>query len=890
MAETIDKVTVNKITRAKYNELVGRGEITPTMIKEQVWLFVDDQYVSEANVINWNSKQPALVSGTNIKTINGQSILGSGDLPIDTSGLDFRGYISNQNYINLKNYDLGVYYVMEGTTYSLVDNPGPSQRRMFNNYAIYLLTGYMLVINRNIDDIEAGEYFAYAYGLIDSNTGMQPQYVAFKKSAATSTYGFSFDIQNSQNRITRPLVYVNADQTITSKKTFSVLPESSVVPVSDDQLVNKKYVDDSIPTIPTNISAFNNDVGYITGINSGDVTTALGYTPLNSAEKGANGGVAELDTNGKVLSSQLPSYVDDVVEYATKNDFPATGESGKIYLAINTNLTYRWGGTEYVEISPSLALGETADTAYRGDRGKIAYEHAISPHAPVNAEENTIDSISVNGVAQTPDANKNVDINVPTKTSDLTNDSEFITGMTILSYGNSTWNDFINAYNANKVVYCRASSNSNPATGAQNRLAFMAYVNNGTSPTEVEFQYYRSVATHSDSQQGDQVYVYKLNSSGTWSVIVRSAFSKVVAGTNLTSSYANSAITLNAPTNISAFTNDSGYLTSEGDPVFSASPAAGITSQDITDWNAKQDALVSGTNIKTINNQSLLGSGNIDIQGGSSEYPGIVDLSNYTFPAVPADSSGTTFYSSTAKALYDICYTTYKATGRLPLFYTGKTGKSSYNEYNYSLIYPAFSPTIMENVQPNAEIQYDFYGQVSQRQASISNKPAYVGRVHLYFTVIYDENGEYSSIKSSPQFWRETVSVLAMGNTFAYTPTANYHPATKKYVDDSVATKQETLVSGTNIKTINGESLLGSGDISISGGSSKYVGTITGDGTTTSFTITHNLDSRDVIVQVYDDATYATVLVDVIRDTVNTVQINFTTAPIVDKVYKVIVM
>ena len=116
--------------------------------------------------------------------------------------------------------------------------------------------------------------------------------------------------------------------------------------------------------------------------------------------------------------------------------------------------------------------------------------------------------------------------------------------MTILSYGKSTWDDFITAYNTNTIVYCRASSNANPATGSQTRMAFMAYVNNATNPTEVEFQYYRSVSSHTDSQQGDQVYVYKLNKSSGWSVIVRSAFSKVVAGTGLTSSYANSAITL----------------------------------------------------------------------------------------------------------------------------------------------------------------------------------------------------------------------------------------------------------------------------------------------------------------------------------------------------------
>ena len=132
------------------------------------------------------------------------------------------------------------------------------------------------------------------------------------------------------------------------------------------------------------------------------------------------------------------------------------------------------------------------------------------------------------------------------KTSDLTNDSGYITGMYIASYGHSTYADILAAYKADKVVYCRASSGSNPGSGSQTRMAFMAYVNNATTPTEIEFQYYRSVSSHSASQQGDQVYVYKINSSGTWSVTVREAYTKIVAGTNMSSSYSNGVLTLSS--------------------------------------------------------------------------------------------------------------------------------------------------------------------------------------------------------------------------------------------------------------------------------------------------------------------------------------------------------
>ena len=129
-----------------------------------------------------------------------------------------------------------------------------------------------------------------------------------------------------------------------------------------------------------------NTITPLTSINSSMVTTALGYTPMNSALKGANNGVAELGNDGKVPSSQLPSYVDDVLEYSSKSAFPSTGETGKIYVALDTNLTYRWSGTAYVEISPSLALGETSSTAYRGDRGKTAYDHATDANRLTSAQ------------------------------------------------------------------------------------------------------------------------------------------------------------------------------------------------------------------------------------------------------------------------------------------------------------------------------------------------------------------------------------------------------------------------------------------------------------------------------------------------------------------------
>ena len=777
---------------------------------------------------------------------------------------------------------------------------------------------------------------------------------------------------------------------------------------------------------------------------------------LDISLKGASDGLAELDSSGKVPISQLPSYVDDVVEYSGQSEFPASGETGKIYVDTSSNKTYRWSGSAYVEISPSLALGTTSSTAYRGDYGSKAYKHAVTNKGAAftsglykittNAEGHvtaaaavektditglgipaqdtaydtmteaeakagtdttaktvtakvldaaitnkgyttntgTITGITMNGASKgtsgvvdlgtvitahqdisgkadktatvsdvtydttgkklkktingttsdvvsiadikedlaitksdiglgnvdnTSDANKPVStaqqsalnlkvdkvtgkglssndftdalktklegiedgaeanvitgvkgeaestyqtgnviltkaglglgnventalstwtgsanlttsaqgdfgdvvthsasdfaaashgthvteqtvksalgtgsgttkflredgtwvkpenttyesktaasggtavslvttgekytwnsgivptggtagqflkkkssetdfdtewdtVEVPTKVSDLTNDTGFITGMEILSYGSSTWNDFLAAYTAKKVVYCRASSNANPATGSQTRLAFMAYVSNADNPTNVEFQYYRSVSSHTASQQGDQVFVYKLDKTAGWTVTTREASSKIVAGTNMSSSYSNDTLTLNATdttyeskaaasggTDLSLVTTGEKYTWNSKGTY--SKPSGGIPDSDIASaatWNAKgngtitgitmngvskgtfgvvdlgtvitehqslsgkQDTLVSGTNIKTVNGDSLLGSGDLTVSSGALVVNCTWSSSKYNFDKTfqeisDAINSGVTPYVVYSNSVYEL--------------------------------------------------------------------------------------------------------------------------------------------------------------------------------------------------------------------------------------------
>ena len=140
---------------------------------------------------------------------------------------------------------------------------------------------------------------------------------------------------------------------------------------------------------------------------------------------------------GKVPANQLPAYVDDVLEFANLASFPATGENGKIYIAIDTNLTYRWGGSSYVVMSSSLALGETSSTAYRGDRGKVAYDHSQVTH------DKTL--VGLGNVDNTSDLNKPISTatqsaldlkeNVANKATDLSspNNNKYPTTLAVVN-------------------------------------------------------------------------------------------------------------------------------------------------------------------------------------------------------------------------------------------------------------------------------------------------------------------------------------------------------------------------------------------------------------------------------------------------------------------------
>ena len=123
----------------------------------------------------------------------------------------------------------------------------------------------------------------------------------------------------------------------------------------------------------------------------GDTSVSSQISSAITAQKGKASGLTELDSTGKVPAAQLPSYVDDVIDgylssgkfYTTKGSDGTysgeiTGESGKIYIDLNTSKTYRWSGSAYAVISETIALGTTSSTAFRGDYGNTAFTHATA--------------------------------------------------------------------------------------------------------------------------------------------------------------------------------------------------------------------------------------------------------------------------------------------------------------------------------------------------------------------------------------------------------------------------------------------------------------------------------------------------------------------------------
>ena len=601
----------------------------------------DSGFITEAALA---TKQDTLVSGTNIKTINNESLLGSGNITIEGgSGASVWGNITGTLADQTDLYNELLNRVDKSADY------GDDTFGMFVNDS---LNG----IGLSVGDVEGREYGKVN---IDTN-GVKINGLITptnNKDAANKEYVDSViptktsDLTNDSGFITTetdPIFTASAAKNITSTDITNWNNKSDFSGSYND-LTDK-------PTIPDSTSDLQNDSGFITSTEAGNtyaLKSLYGDTAINVGRKAnTTTGYYSTAEGESTTASAEGSHAEGSNTVASNYFAHAEGW-----------LSTASGHTSHAEGNYTTASGAKshAEGYYTKSSGK--YSHAEGDNTEAKGESqhvsgkyniidnnNTYAEIIGNGTSSTRSNARTLDwsgnevlagsltINsnqtvattsdIPTKVSDLTNDSGFIDN----TYHDSTkQNTLVSGTNIKTI-------NNQTLLGSGN-ITIEGTINELTSPVilnQLSDGYYRLPSgCVVYSMTGDSLYTIEKSA-------LLSITNNVVSGNDITTYWiieddtsfeVNSNETIISDPNVNikygVICEDTGdevryekslsdFITSETDPVFSASAAHGITSTDITNWNSKQPALVSGTNIKTINNQSILGSGNIEISGSGN--------------------------------------------------------------------------------------------------------------------------------------------------------------------------------------------------------------------------------------------------------------------------------
>jgi len=108
---------------------------------------------------------------------------------------------------------------------------------------------------------------------------------------------------------------------------------------------------DAINKVNVKADTNTSNIGYLSSLSTTAKSNLVSSINEIVDSKGQPNGIASIDSTGKIFADQLPSYVDDVVEYTNFVSFPVTGEAGKIYVDTMSSISYRWSGSVYTAIS-----------------------------------------------------------------------------------------------------------------------------------------------------------------------------------------------------------------------------------------------------------------------------------------------------------------------------------------------------------------------------------------------------------------------------------------------------------------------------------------------------------------------------------------------------------
>jgi hypothetical protein len=392
---------------------------------------------------------------------------------------------------------------------------------------------------------------------------------------------------------------------------------------------------------------------------SGTLTNCTGYTFTNIASKpttlsgygitdailsstiGAASGIAPLGSDSKIASTYLPSYVDDVLEYANLAGFPGTGETAKIYVALDTNTIYRWSGSAYIEISPTVGNSDTAT--------KLATARSISTTGDATWTVNFDGSANATAAITLASV-----VTAATGTKVTYNAKGLITGSTTLTVSDIT--DIATNYQAKHANLTAVAGLSTATTG-------LIKFTNGVASFD------------------SNTYVISGGALGTPSSGTLTNCTFPTLNQNTTGTAAGLSATLAIASGGTGATSASAALTALG----------------------AQAALVSGTSIKTVNGTTLLGSGDLVVTGGASATKTIANkTASYTVIAADLgkiinyinDVSSTVFL--TAAATLGSGFTcTIQNSGGNNLITIDPTGTETINGYTTWEIQPSQSITLV---------------------------------------------------------------------------------------------------------------------------------------------------------------------------------------------------